>query len=71
MKKLISMFVAIACLLSCTFAMSACSDNNANKSYKIGVLREDDSSGEAAAWEEYRKKYEHHVRLHNNQQLGI
>ena len=53
MKKLISMFVAIACLLSCTFAMSACSDNNANKSYKIGVLREDDSSGEAAAWEEY------------------
>ena len=53
MKKLISLFVAIACLLSCTFALSACSDGNANKSYKIGVLREDDSSGEAAAWEEY------------------
>lgn len=52
MKKLISLFLAVACLFSCIAVMASCSGSG-DKSYKIGVLREDDSSGEATAWEEY------------------
>lgn len=59
MKKLISLFLVVTCLLGYLTVMTSCSKNegsqNENKSYKIGILREDDSSGEAAAWEEYLK----------------
>ena len=59
MKKFISLFLVITCLLGCFAVLTSCSKNKnnktENKSYKIGVLREDDSSGEAAAWEEYLK----------------
>ena len=56
MKRLISVILTIACVLGCASVMTSCSQNEpTQKSYKIGVLREDDSSGEASAWEEYLK----------------
>lgn len=49
-KKILSAMLALALLLSCA-ALASCGKKASD--IKIGVLREDDSSGEAAAWEKY------------------
>lgn len=50
MKRTLALILALAALLS-ILSLASCSGGG--KDYKIGILREDDSSGEAAAWEEY------------------
>ena len=53
MKKLISIILALAMV----FALCACGSSSESgteiKALKVGVIREDDTSGEALAWEAY------------------
>lgn len=51
MKRRTAFILVLAVALLSALPLASCSGGNRN--YKIGILREDDSSGEAAAWEEY------------------
>ncbi|MGN1096028.1 MAG: hypothetical protein ACI4QR_06535 [Eubacteriales bacterium] len=52
-KKALSLILALALFMSCAFILASC--GNKKTDIKIGVLREDDTSGEATAWESYLK----------------
>ncbi len=51
--RMLSLMMAIFTLIGALAVLSSCMDQK--EEIKIGVLREDDSSGEAAAWESYLK----------------
>lgn len=51
MKKVLSAILSFALILTLGVMFAGCGGKKSNT--KIGVLREDDSSGEAKAWEEY------------------
>lgn len=53
-RKALSVFLALTLVLAMGVIFASC--GNKGSDVKIGVLREDDSSGEAKAWEEYLKK---------------
>lgn len=55
LKTLIALALACAMLAACGVMCTSCS-NGAGKAIRIGILREDDASGEAKAWEGYLKK---------------
>lgn len=50
-KKWIAVILSVACLAAFGVVLTSCGGNNGT--VKIGVIREDDSSGEASAWEAY------------------
>lgn len=52
MKKILSVLLAICMVSVSLFALASCNANT-TKEYKVGVIREDDSSGEAIAWQNY------------------
>lgn len=54
MKKVLSIILALAMVTASLFALASC-NSDTTKEYKVGVLREDDTSGEAIAWENYLK----------------
>ncbi len=54
MKKVLSVILAFTLILAMGVIFASCGGKKGDT--KIGVLREDDSSGEAKAWEEYLKK---------------
>ena len=52
--KILSLVLAAMMLLG--LAVTAGAENAELKALKVGVLREDDTSGEALAWEAYMKE---------------
>lgn len=54
MKKILAVILAVAMVAAALFAFAACDGTGTtSKEYKVGVLREDDTSGEAIAWQGY------------------
>ena len=52
MKKSLSLLLSLLLLLASTLPLAAC-NTGSRDAIRLGVLREDDSSGEAKAWEQY------------------
>lgn len=52
MKRSLSLLLSLVLLLASTLPLAAC-NTGSRETIRIGVLREDDSSGEAKAWEQY------------------